>query len=171
MTKSPQIISFQKFHYTTPLNVHEFPCHIFHTQFHCSHLPILSYHKLLSDNSFPQYTLLIAVPYSMSKSDLYVNVGKRILLLKPLFTSLNIFLPLLTIASDLITHLPFTALSLIFPSMSPCLEHKNITLFANTSTFSLPTFFLHLHHLIPLSNMHSPSQGKVEAILSPLSLE
>ena len=34
----------------TSLHLHMVPCHTFQTSFHCSHIPILSCHMLLSDN-------------------------------------------------------------------------------------------------------------------------
>ena len=62
--KPSQSISFNPFHYITL-------CSSFtrsHTRFHCSYPPILSPHMLLSDNSFPQHTLLTDVLSSMFKS-------------------------------------------------------------------------------------------------------
>ena len=76
MTKPPQSITSQPYHYTTRLftPLHEFPCHTFHTHFHCYHPPILSRHMLLSDNSFSQHTLLTVVPYSMSKTLIHTSM-------------------------------------------------------------------------------------------------
>ena len=55
--------------------------------------------------------------------DLYCKVDKRILFLKPLFTFMDTFLPLITLAKDPMTLLSFTAPSLLLflPSRSPCL--------------------------------------------------
>ena len=55
------------------LNLHKVPSHTLH----CSHLPILSRHMILSDNLFPQHTLLTDVSYSMSKFLIHLlNVGR-----------------------------------------------------------------------------------------------
>ncbi len=88
MAKPPQCISFlpiPPFH--TLLHLHKLHCRILLTHFHCSRLPILSLHMPLSDNSFPQHSLLTAVPSSTPKSLIYTSVlaGKC--------CSLNLFLP------------------------------------------------------------------------------
>ena len=118
MTKPAQSISFHSFHYTTPLHLHKVLCHhTFHTHFHCSHPPILSHHILLSDNFSTPHTLVCCVLFHVQVCDPYFSVGRRILFLKPLFISMDIFPPLITFASDLMTHLPFTTLFCISPSI------------------------------------------------------
>ena len=102
-------------HFTPHL--HKVPCHhTFHTHFHCSHPPILSHHILLSDNFSTPHTLVCCVLFHVQVCDPYFSVGRRILFLKPLFISMDIF-PLITFASDLMTHLPFTTLFCISPSI------------------------------------------------------
>ena len=62
-------------HSTTPhfTPFAQVPCHTFHACFHCFHLPIVSRHMLLSDNSFPQHALLTTVPFSISKSLIHTS--------------------------------------------------------------------------------------------------
>ena len=56
---------------------------------HYFHSPILWRHMPVSDNSFPHHALLTAVPYSMSSLWSIINVGRKILFLKPFFISMD----------------------------------------------------------------------------------
>ncbi len=82
------------------LHLHGSPHLTFYTRFHYSRHPILSLQTPLSGNSFPQHALLTAKPYSTSMSLIYISRSTRILFLRPIFTSMDTFLPFITLARE-----------------------------------------------------------------------
>ena len=144
--------------------------HIFFHSFHCntSHsictrsydtpfitltLPSCHVPWCSSDHSFSQHTLLIAVPYSMSKSLFHTSmlVGEYCSIHLSLFT-VDTLLPLI-ILQVILWQLPFTALSIHSPpSIAPCL-HSSSQIFK----LSFHPFFLLLKvaHIFLLL-VHSP---------------
>ena len=142
MTKPSQgIFSLISLHHTS-LHLHNVQCHTFHTRFHCPHPSILSHH-IFSDHSFPQHAFLTAVPYSMSKFLIHMSVlaGEYWSLNLNFYTSMDTFLPLIMLASDPMTHVPFTALSPISPYIFPCYQILKL---------------LHLFHLVSFQNYLTP---------------
>ena len=93
-----------------------------HTLSLLSTFHLVTTHALLRQLISTTSTLDCCVLFHVQVSDPYVSVGKRILFLEPLFTSIDIFLHLITLASDPMTHLPFKAFSLFSISISPCLH-------------------------------------------------
>ena len=78
-------------------------------------------HAPLRSLIYKTVTLDCCALFHIQVPDQYVIVGRRIVLFfNPLFTSMDTFLSLIVIASN-----PFTALSLISASISPCL-HSNL---------------------------------------------
>ena len=85
----------------------------------------------------------------MHVSNPYISAGRRILFLNPLLTSMNKFLPLIILASDPMTHLPFTALP-YFSSISSCL-YKTVPKYLNSFTSYIFT--------PPRTTSHLPNDG------------
>ena len=94
----------------TSLYLHKLPYHTFHKCFHWCHPSISSSHM-----STARILNCCALFYDQVSGP-YDCVGRRILFLNPLFTQwIHSFLPILV--NDSRTYLPFTALSLISPSI------------------------------------------------------
>lgn len=128
-------MTYSKTLYSVPFA--NFPYHIFPTHFHLSHHPTLSLHTLPALISTARTIDYCALAITRPRLCPYVCVGRRILFLKPLFTFIDKFLPLIALHREPITILLFTTLSFISPAISPCLS--------KTAPQSEQLHFLHCH--------------------------
>ena len=112
-------------------------------------------------------TLNCCAIFHVQVSDPYYNVGSRILFFKALFTSMDTFLPLITLASDLMTHIYTfcSSLLLCLPFLHVCIAYLNFytsSILSPKSTSHLPCWHTHpirctkIHHLCfpPFKNYH-----------------
>ena len=121
----------------TSLHLHKFPRHTFHTHFHCFHssFHLVTPHAALGLLISTAHTLGCCGLFHVQVSDPYINVGRRILFLNPLFTSIDTFLPHNPCMWPYDT--PALHNPLLYPLLSLCLYSTSQML-----KLSLPPFFL-----------------------------